>query len=363
MISTLFAGLVAAAGLASALPQTTPSTDRSCQQLGSGSQVGLYTVTCGADRPSGDLSNAQASSFSACIPLCDQLPGCVGFAYTGGSGAGFCYFKSSLTSQVDAPNVDVAVKPVTSSPATTSSAPISTTAVTAAPTSTAGPSCQQLGTGAQVGAYTTECQTDRPGGDLSNAPAASFSACFAQCDQLADCVGFSYVGGSDSGVCYFKSNLTPPSANQGVDTAVKSSALSSSSSSSTSTTTRSTTPVQVPTTTPAAPTTTPAAPTTTTRAVTTTPAAPTTTPRSTTTSSISIPTPTFPTIPTPTFPTISIPTTLPTTLSTTTSRAATTTTTRASTTTTAPASTPTNGLFCTKYVFGVPVIVLCNTIF
>ncbi|KXS95905.1 hypothetical protein AC578_2637 [Pseudocercospora eumusae] len=231
-------------GAAFALPQTPPSTNigASCQQLGTGSQVGAYTVTCGADRPGGDLSLAQASSFSACIPLCDALAGCTGFAYVGGSGSGFCYFKSSLTSQTSNPNVDVAVKPVATpnTSVSTSAVPSATASVSsgvapfasvptatatlptsAAPTSTAGASCQRLGNGNQVGLYTVACGTDRAGGDLSSAGASSFSACIPMCDALAGCVGFAYVGGSGSGTCYFKNNLTPATANSNVDVATK----------------------------------------------------------------------------------------------------------------------------------------------
>ncbi|EME78218.1 uncharacterized protein MYCFIDRAFT_85297 [Pseudocercospora fijiensis CIRAD86] len=241
MILPLFFAL---AGLAFAFPQTAPSTNTgaSCQQLGSGSQVGAYTVTCGADRAGGDLSFAQASSFAACIPLCDALAGCIGFAYVGGSGSGFCYFKSSLTAQTSNPNVDIAVKPVAtpntsisaaaipSAPVSVSSgvapsASISTATVTlptsAAPTSSAGASCQQLGNGSQVGLYTVACGTDRAGGDLFSAGASSFSACIPMCDALVGCVGFAYVGGSGSGTCYFKNNLTPATANSNVDVATK----------------------------------------------------------------------------------------------------------------------------------------------
>jgi hypothetical protein len=82
-----------------------------------------------------------------------------------------------------------------------------------------GSTCAQLGNNTQVDGYTITCNTDRAGGDLSNAQSSSFSGCFSLCDGLAGCVGFSYV--PNSGYCYFKSSLTNPSSNANVDVAVK----------------------------------------------------------------------------------------------------------------------------------------------
>ncbi|EMF13501.1 uncharacterized protein SEPMUDRAFT_64456, partial [Sphaerulina musiva SO2202] len=271
MVSSVFAGLVAVAGIASALPQSTPTGSRSCEVIGSGNQDGQYTVTCGADRPGGDLSNGQAGSFEGCMPMCDQLAGCIGFAWVEGYGGGTCYFKSSLVDQINASNVDMAVKPdssassiastssivSTSSVATSSSvAPTSSiasstsassTSVVASstsvtPTSTAGSSCQQLASsGTTTDGYTIECGTDRSGGDLSAAPASSFSGCIPICKATAGCVGFSYVGGSNAGTCYLKSSITTASSNSNVDTAVMLSGGSSSSSSVASSTSSSST--------------------------------------------------------------------------------------------------------------------------
>jgi len=64
MVSSVFAGLVAVAGIASALPQSTPTGSRSCEVIGSGNQDGQYTVTCGKDG-SHDTATSPASISSA----------------------------------------------------------------------------------------------------------------------------------------------------------------------------------------------------------------------------------------------------------------------------------------------------------
>jgi len=47
-----------------------------------------YKVNCGIDHFGGDLASVGAMSFVACMPICDQTSGCVGYAYVGGSGPG-----------------------------------------------------------------------------------------------------------------------------------------------------------------------------------------------------------------------------------------------------------------------------------
>lgn len=69
-----------------------------------------YTVQCGTDRLGGDSVSQSESSFIDCMSICDGMSGCVGYAYVGGSGAGTCYFKSSLVASSANANVDVAYK-------------------------------------------------------------------------------------------------------------------------------------------------------------------------------------------------------------------------------------------------------------
>ncbi|KAI5369163.1 putative PAN/Apple domain, immunoglobulin-like protein [Septoria linicola] len=68
-----------------------------------------------------------------------------------------------------------------------------------------------FGNGSSVGGYQVSCGTDFPGNDLSNAPSPNFSSCAALCDR------FSYVGGNNAGVCYFKSKQGSPVSNPNVD--------------------------------------------------------------------------------------------------------------------------------------------------
>ncbi|KAF2163575.1 hypothetical protein M409DRAFT_57458 [Zasmidium cellare ATCC 36951] len=93
----------------SVVPTPLVSAGASCKQLPP--QVGLYKVTCGYDANGGDLSLAQANSFSACVPLCDTMPKCIGFACVGGSGAGICYFKQEHKPEGANSAVDIAFKP------------------------------------------------------------------------------------------------------------------------------------------------------------------------------------------------------------------------------------------------------------
>ncbi|PIA94786.1 hypothetical protein CB0940_08031 [Cercospora beticola] len=139
MLTSLLSGLAMAASIASALPQSSPPTEMSCQQLGSGTQIGGYTTECNTDRRGGDLSNEPASSFSACFPLCDAIAECVGFSYIGGSGSGVCFFKSSIEMASESDSVDTAFKRDTLPPSGSVTIPIvtsTTTTRTAASTTT-----------------------------------------------------------------------------------------------------------------------------------------------------------------------------------------------------------------------------------
>ncbi|KAF2768419.1 hypothetical protein EJ03DRAFT_352144 [Teratosphaeria nubilosa] len=89
-----------------------------CASLGS--TYDGYTVQCDTDHYGGDLPSGSASSFQGCFSQCDAISQCVGFAYVGGSGAGTCYFKSSVTGSQSNSNVDFAYKPQAVSGATAS---------------------------------------------------------------------------------------------------------------------------------------------------------------------------------------------------------------------------------------------------
>lgn len=211
-----------------------PVSSGSCAAIGNNATFGGYRISCNTDFPGGDLSNAPSSSFAGCAAQCDRLAGCLGFSYVGGQSAGICYFKSSQTGGSPNPNVDSGFRPspvtppnmttttAQTSPVTTPvvSSTSATTPATSAPAPTSTNSCDALANSPPVG-YTVSCRTDRPGGDLSNAPASSFAMCVSQCNTLSGCVGFAYVGGSGPGVCYFKSSLTNGSANSNVDFAAK----------------------------------------------------------------------------------------------------------------------------------------------
>lgn len=195
-----------------------------------------YTIECGADHNGGDLMAASALSFTGCMAICDTTPGCIGYAYLGGSGAGTCYLKSAVTGKEISPNVDYAYKPnatpAVASASASGSASSSASAGRASTSATSGSGFSGSGQGsgsstgghgsgssgssasgncAQITAngpaytdannqnYTVACGTDHLGGDLSAASSSSFAGCFDICDNTDKCIGFAYVGGSGAG--------------------------------------------------------------------------------------------------------------------------------------------------------------------
>ena len=196
-----------------------------------------YTVNCGKDIPGGDFAAEPVPSFVDCFELCSSAydAECVGFSYLNG----VCYLKSSQKGPlVDSP-ADVAqkVNPPKPKPTTTTSRAAATTTPTAIPTG----ACRALPS--TFGAYTVECATDYPGGDLSNSPSPDFAGCAAQCDKLPGCLGFSFNGGNDHGVCFFKDNKTRAQPNPHVDSAFRPSPKVPGNPKTTTTTARTTTPV------------------------------------------------------------------------------------------------------------------------
>lgn len=151
---------------------------------------------------------------------------------------------TTATTPTSTSSTTSAITPVTT-PATTSTtssttpSTTSSTTTSAAPTQASPDSCAAIGSGSTFGGYQISCSTDFPGGDLSNAPSSSFSGCAAQCDALPGCLGFSYVGGNNAGVCYFKSSQTGASANPGVSSGFRPTPVTPSN--SVTTTTRSST--------------------------------------------------------------------------------------------------------------------------
>lgn len=224
----------------SAAAATTTAPSGSCESLAKGSSGttqytdrfgSLYNITCKHDIAGGNLKAVSSPTFEGCFSQCDETLKCVGFSWLNG----VCYLKSSQQNSLSESPADVAVK-VSSGPgvpgtvtggAGNSSATVTVpeaSATSLAPTAstTAGPSCKQLPP--QVGLYKITCGFDANGGDLSNQQADSFSACIPACDALPKCIGFAYVGGSGSGVCYFKKVHEPEQQNSNVDIAFKPSA-------------------------------------------------------------------------------------------------------------------------------------------
>ena len=111
-----------------------PAATGSCAQLAANSNLYfdsngvVYTIQCNYDHGGGDLGNMAAASFSDCFSACDKKPGCIAFSYLGGSGAGNCYFKTSLNPGQAAPGVDFALRG--SSGASTSSSTLYSRGVT-----------------------------------------------------------------------------------------------------------------------------------------------------------------------------------------------------------------------------------------
>ena len=178
-----------------------------------------YETYCKNEIGGFDLSAAAAPSFGDCFPLCDNLPGCAGFAWLQDDGPGNCYFKSDFNgrSTLGSSRADVAIMVNRNG----YNAPTKSSGAPAQPTGSSTPGgCSDLDA-SQFPGYTTECKTDRRGGDFRAVQAQSFSACYPLCDQFGECIGFSYLGGKGPGTCYLKSNLVAPTANANVDTAYK----------------------------------------------------------------------------------------------------------------------------------------------
>lgn len=177
-----------------------------------------YKVNCGRDIAGGDFAARPAPNFVGCFDLCSKSDECVGFSWLSGT----CYLKSSQNGPLVPSPADVAQKVNFTPPKpTTTAQPTTTTAAPTGPTTIPTGACKAIGNGASLGAYTVECGVDYPGGDLSNAPSPSFAGCAAQCGKLPGCLGFSFLGGTGSGVCYFKDNKTRASNSPNVDSAFR----------------------------------------------------------------------------------------------------------------------------------------------
>ncbi|KAM3417108.1 hypothetical protein BST61_g8684 [Cercospora zeina] len=162
MLVTLLSGLAMAASVGSALPQSSPPTEMSCQQLRTGTPTGGYTTECNTDRRGGDLSNEPASSFSACFPLCDALAECVGFSYIGGSGSGVCFFKSAIQPASDSDSVDSAFKNDPLPPTGSVSIPVVTSTSTTQATTSATMTTTEPVFSIMTTATTTAASNGRP---------------------------------------------------------------------------------------------------------------------------------------------------------------------------------------------------------
>ncbi|KAI7014941.1 hypothetical protein KC355_g4506 [Hortaea werneckii] len=234
-------------------PVSTPNGG-SCSALAA--QNGTYTdengntyqVRCGYDYSGPNLATAGVSSYSKCFAACDAVKSCVSFSYLGDSGGGTCYLKGYTTGApssgvdgaqlISGPSGPSSGSPTQSSTAGTSVASEtgtqSVSSSTATSTATPGSaSCQQLGdeyTDASNRTYTVQCGFDHQGGDLKAVSSNSFQGCFPQCDAIAGCVGFAYVGGSGPGTCYLKNQITTGNANSNVDFAFTNTTSSSTSS-------------------------------------------------------------------------------------------------------------------------------------
>jgi hypothetical protein len=197
----------------SAFKNTATPAPGSCLALGDGAQIDDYTTFCQRDFPGNDeLGNFRADSFEGCAPICDRVVGCIGFSYDGENNPGICFLKSTKGDNgengIAAPRVSSAFKN------------------TATPSPN---SCAAVGNGAQLGDYTTFCQTDFYGNDeLGYQRAESFEGCVPLCDATPGCIGFSYVGGNNPGICYLKTtkgdNGENGTQNSNVDSAFKSTA-------------------------------------------------------------------------------------------------------------------------------------------
>jgi len=84
--TTSSSSVAPSAATTSSSSASAPVATGACASLGS--TYDGYNVECGTDHYGGDLSAQGVTSFSQCFPICDSLAGCVGFAFTGGSGSG-----------------------------------------------------------------------------------------------------------------------------------------------------------------------------------------------------------------------------------------------------------------------------------
>lgn len=148
----------------------------------------------------GVFISAQTLDFPNCINLCDKTQGCIAASWRSRT----CYLKKSLQPAVAASGVDTAVL----------------SSLLNTPALCPGPIGQQIIE--QSGrSFTIACDTDYPGGDLTNKLLNSFGDCIAWCDKTTGCQAAIYHDGR----CWLKKKLMTSSKHTTSQAAVLSSLL------------------------------------------------------------------------------------------------------------------------------------------
>jgi hypothetical protein len=101
--SSVAASVPASAATACPANYTCPDNN-GCTIAGADSRT--FVLACGMDVPGGDYTSMTEPSLDACNQACAQNTTCVAAAYTGGSGAGACYFKNQNNGPSSNPNVN-----------------------------------------------------------------------------------------------------------------------------------------------------------------------------------------------------------------------------------------------------------------
>ncbi|KAK0755663.1 hypothetical protein N5P37_011788, partial [Trichoderma harzianum] len=204
--------LVASKGASNAIPDATSAHELvQRDQIYHAKNGNNFAAESGFDYHGGDYKTITANTFYECIDACATQPACRAVSFSGKS----CYLKSSV-------NAATANNKKSLYPAVVASG-VDTAVLSSllnTPALCPGPSTQQIKEPSGR-SFTIACDTDYPGGDLTNKLLNSFGDCIAWCDEITGCQAAIYHDGR----CWLKNKLMASSKHPTSQAAVLSSLL------------------------------------------------------------------------------------------------------------------------------------------
>ncbi|PKK43730.1 hypothetical protein CI102_12953, partial [Trichoderma harzianum] len=178
--------LVASKGASNAIPDATSAHELvQRDQIYHAKNGNNFAAESGFDYHGGDYKTITANTFYECIDACATQPACRAVSFSGKS----CYLKSSV-------NAATANNKKSLYPAVVASG-VDTAVLSSllnTPALCPGPSTQQIKEPSGR-SFTIACDTDYPGGDLTNKLLNSFGDCIAWCDEITGCQAAIYHDG------------------------------------------------------------------------------------------------------------------------------------------------------------------------